>query len=187
MIKKFPILLHRFTFIGLFIFAAATLATLDAGAQSDTSSISIQQILDAHNAYRNEVGVPALTWSNDLADYAQAWANELATNRGCSMQHRPNDVNDPWNQKYGENIYWGGGTNWTPTALDAIADWGKEKSNFDSNTKECNDGSTCGHYTQMVWKNTTMVGCGMAICPDGNVIVVCNYDPAGNVTGEKPY
>ena len=187
MIKKLPFPLHVVPFIGLLFCLAITFETLDADAQTDTSSVTIQQILDAHNAYRSEVSAPALTWSGDLADYAQAWATELATNRSCNMQHRPNDENDSWNQKYGENIYWGGGTNWSPTTLDAVADWGNEKNDFDSNTKECKDGATCGHYTQMVWKNTTMVGCGVAKCPDGNVIVVCNYDPAGNLMGEKPY
>ena len=187
MIKKFPIPLLRVAFIGLFFLAAAILATLDTEAQSDTSSVSIKQILDAHNAYRADVGAPALKWSTDLAAYAQAWANELAANRSCNVQHRPSDENDPWKQKYGENIYWGGGTNWTPTALDAVADWGDEKNNFDANTCGCKGGAACGHYTQMVWKNTTMVGCGVTKCPDGNVIVVCNYDPAGNVMGEKPY
>jgi len=187
MSKKFLFPLQGVTFIGFLFFLAAIFETLDAKAQSDTSFVPIQQILDAHNAYRIEVGVPALNWSTDLAAYAQAWATELATNRSCDMQHRPEDENNPWNQKYGENIYWGGGTNWTPTVLDAVADWSDEKNDFDRNTKGCKVGAACGHYTQMVWKNSTTVGCGVAKCPDGNVIVVCNYDPAGNVEGEKPY
>ena len=79
MIKKFPSFLRGFKFIWLLFFVAATSGTLNAKAQSDTSSVTIQQILDAHDAYRNEAGVPALSWSNDLADYAQAWANELVS------------------------------------------------------------------------------------------------------------
>jgi pathogenesis-related protein 1 len=174
-------------FIGMLFFAAASFININAVGQSDTATVTIQQILDAHNAYRNEVGVPALTWSNDLAQFAQSWANELATNRGCVLQHRPNDESDPWNQKYGENIYAAGGTDWSPTVLDGIADWGTEKSDFDFDTKECKNGAVCGHYTQMIWKSTTMVGCGIAKCPGGNVIVVCNYNPPGNYVGEKPY
>ena len=41
------------------------------------------------------------------------------------------------------------------------------------------DGST-GHFTQLVWVGTTKVGCGRSQCK-GNDIVVCNYDPPGNV------
>lgn len=107
--------------------------------------------------------------------------------RDCKMQHRPYDDSDPWKQLYGENIYWGGGTNWSPTVLDAVADWGTERKNFNFNSKACKGGATCGHYTQIVWKNTTQVGCGVATCEDGYVIVVCNYNPPGNYTGEKPY
>jgi pathogenesis-related protein 1 len=156
-----------------------------AGAQD--SSATIQQILDVHNAYRTQVGVPALIWSPELAEFAQSWANELAKNRNCELSHRPTDESDPWKQKYGENIYSGGGTNWTPTILDAVAAWGEEKVDFDPATKTCKDGGVCGHYTQMVWKNTTMVGCAIAVCGDGNVIVVCNYDPSGNWSGEVPF
>ena len=43
-----------------------------------------------------------------------------------------------------------------------------------------------GHYTQMVWRETTRLGCGQAIC-NGTLIVACNYSPAGNVLGRKPY
>ena len=173
--------------IRIVLFLAGIFTCVNAIAQNDTSAVTIQQILDAHNSYRSEVGIPALTWSNNLAQFAQNWANELATNRGCKMQHRPHDDNDPWKQKYGENIYWAGGTNWTPTVLDAVADWGTEKKDFNSDTKSCNNGAGCGHYTQMIWKNTTQVGCGVATCADGNVIVVCNYNPPGNFTGENPY
>ena len=159
---------------------------INTKAQNDTSAVTVQQILDAHNAYRNEVGIPPLAWSDDLAKYAQNWANELVK-RDCKMQHRPYDDSDPWKQLYGENIYWGGGTNWSPTVLDAVADWGTERKNFNFNSKACKGGATCGHYTQIVWKNTTQVGCGVATCEDGYVIVVCNYNPPGNYTGEKPY
>jgi pathogenesis-related protein 1 len=50
----------------------------------------------------------------------------------------------------------------------------------------------CGHYTQLVWRNTTQVGCGVADCaPDGLLtnrsIWVCNYSAAGNYIGQNPY
>jgi uncharacterized protein YkwD len=37
-----------------------------------------QEILNAHNAYRSQVGVPPLQWSDNLAASAQQWANQLA-------------------------------------------------------------------------------------------------------------
>ena len=52
----------------------------------------------------------------------------------------------------------------------------------------------CGHYTQMVWRTTTTVGCGFRNCTTGSpftgfpnwTVVVCNYNPAGN-NGQRPY
>jgi hypothetical protein len=37
-----------------------------------------QEILNAHNSYRSQVGVPPLTWSDDLARQAQEWAKYLS-------------------------------------------------------------------------------------------------------------
>ena len=46
-----------------------------------------------------------------------------------------------------------------------------------------------GHYTQIVWKNTTKVGCGIAnsLTDRGGEWVVCRYSPPGNYVGQKPY
>ena len=48
----------------------------------------------------------------------------------------------------------------------------------------------CGHYTQVVWRNTTEIGCGVATCKEGALtwdIWICNYAPPGNIAGQKPY
>ncbi|XWS52169.1 hypothetical protein CRYUN_Cryun11dG0043900 [Craigia yunnanensis] len=34
----------------------------------------------------------------------------------------------------------------------------------------------CGHYTQIVWKNTRRIGCARVICDNGDVFMTCNYD-----------
>ncbi|CAN5811001.1 CAP domain-containing protein [soil metagenome] len=163
-----------------------TVGSKSSSAQT-ISPDSIQLILSAHNAWRAELGIPPLTWSADLANYAQQWVNEIISNRNCQVQHRPQVENEPWEQKFGENIYAGGGTNWIPTVLDAVASWGEEKAGFSFDTKECKDGETCGHYTQLIWRSTKQVGCAVAQCPNGDAIIVCNYDPGGNMVGEKPY
>lgn len=38
------------------------------------------------------------------------------------------------------------------------------------------------HFSQLVWKSSTQVGCGVALCPAASV-VVCWYNPAGNMGG----
>ena len=38
-----------------------------------------------------------------------------------------------------------------------------------------------GHFTQVVWKSTTQLGCGLAVNRGNKIYGVCNYSPAGNV------
>ena len=95
----------------------------------------------------------------------------------------------------GENIFWAGAVTWsdgktakqdvTPTQV--TDSWGSEKANYTYSSNSCEAGKTCGHYTQVVWSKTTEVGCGTAVCDDSTQVWVCNYSPAGNMAGEKPY
>lgn len=59
----------------------------------------IDEILNAHNKYRNEVGAPPLIWSEDLAADAKSWANNLNTNIH-QLQHSK--------LGHGENLLLGG-------------------------------------------------------------------------------
>ncbi|MCI5139186.1 MAG: hypothetical protein D3922_12405, partial [Candidatus Electrothrix sp. AR1] len=56
---------------------------------------------------------------------------------------------------------------------------------YDYATNSCH--SVCGHYTQVVWRSTKEVGCGMASCNDKAQLWVCQYNPRGNMLGQKPY
>ncbi|CAG2060007.1 unnamed protein product [Timema podura] len=47
-----------------------------------------------------------------------------------------------------------------------------------------------GHYTQVVWADTKLVGCGLIYYPDGvwNIYyMACNYGPGGNIIGDSLY
>lgn len=141
----------------------------------------IRDLLEFHNKARKEVGVAEVVWSNELAQYAQAWAQHLATT-GCKMQHRP--TSGEWEQKFGENIFMG--TVGFFGVLDAAKSWYSEKKFYRGGKISSSNWSKAGHYTQMVWRGTTKIGCAKVECK-GNVIIVCNYDPPGNVLGEKPF
>jgi hypothetical protein len=143
---------------------------------------NMKGMVDRHNYWRARVGVGPLAWSDELASYAQAWANELAR-RGCKMEHRPDK--GKWAQQYGENIYWSSGMKNEPA--DVVNSWASELKDYDEEKLQCRGPwYVCGHYTQVVWANTKEVGCGMARCGNAE-IWVCNYNPPGNWVGEKPY
>uniref|UniRef100_H2YZD8 SCP domain-containing protein n=1 Tax=Ciona savignyi TaxID=51511 RepID=H2YZD8_CIOSA len=41
-----------------------------------------------------------------------------------------------------------------------------------------------GHFTQVVWKNSTEIGIGVATDGKGTLFAVANYAPAGNFRGQ---
>jgi pathogenesis-related protein 1 len=133
-----------------------------------------------HSRIRADVGVARLTWSAELAAFAQEWADQLAA-ASCTPKHRP--ASGQWRQRYGENIYMGM-TSSSPET-DAMETWESEKQYFKGQPLSTSDLRAI-HYTQIVWKTTTQVGCAVVECED-NVVVVCNYAPAGNTIGQKPF
>jgi uncharacterized protein YkwD len=132
-----------------------------------------KQILAAHNAIRSRVGLPPLRWSDSLAGIAQDWANTLLSRR--QFAHRPKSP-------YGENLFEIQGAPANPREV--VGDWGSEARDYDYRSNRCH--GHCGHYTQIVWRNTRSVGCAVAR-GRGIEIWVCNYDPPGNFVGQRPY
>ncbi|KAK2998900.1 hypothetical protein RJ639_023346, partial [Escallonia herrerae] len=41
-------------------------------------------------------------------------------------------------------------------------------------------GQMCGHYTQVVWRNSVRLGCARVQSNSGWWFIACNYDPPGN-------
>jgi len=136
---------------------------------------------EAHNKYRRKTGggLPDLVWDENIAAYAQQWANHLKQTRRCNMQHRSGRYRV---KQYGENLAWSSGRELE--AADVVAMWYSEIKDYNYNNNSCS--GVCGHYTQVVWRNSKKVGCGMARCGNSEVWV-CSYDPPGNWVGEKPY
>jgi pathogenesis-related protein 1 len=141
----------------------------------------VRQALAAHNKARAEVDSAPLQWSIELARYAQKWADHLAST-SRRMEHRP--PSGEWKQVYGENLFMGTAGHYGIT--DAVAIWHQEKSAYRGKAIDVSTIGAYGHYTQVVWKNTKKVGCAK-VEAGGNVIMVCNYDPPGNMVGQKPY
>lgn len=159
-------------------------------------------ITAAHNTVRAAVvdsntPLPPLVWSDKLAQYAQQWADELATTSCSSPHHRTSQELQAVG--YGENLAVFTSSAGGSTAQQAVSAWASEKTCYTfgklMTTDQCDtacytalhsDG--CGHYTQIVWRTSTSVGCGVATCQNGKEdIWICNYSPAGNYVGQNPY
>lgn len=141
----------------------------------------IQKLLAEHNRVRFEAGVGPVTWAPDLAAYAQQWADHLAGNE-CRIKHRP--AAGKGQGIYGENLFTG--TAGYYDVGDGVRAWESEKQFFKGGVVTLANVQQVGHYTQLVWRGTTQVGCGKAECR-GRIILVCNYSPPGNVVDEAPY
>lgn len=132
--------------------------------------------LTIHNEARAQVKVGPLSWDNKLESYAQDFAN-TGKYSGCIPRKRPEG------SPYGENTAEGYGAF---TAWEAAGQWVGEKDNYDYASNSCVK-EECKHYTQVVWRNSTRLGCASVLCGAGWPFVVCEYDPPGNVPGQRPY
>ena len=173
-------------FLAIFILMNFSIANaqLITETGSKISKQQAQEVLQHHNKVREKVGTQPLVWNKQLATYAQQWAEYLANNNNCQMKHREQPGEN--GKAYGENIFWGSSSDYYKP-VDASLSWYDEIKYFKYQKLNDNNWYKTGHYTQMVWKDTKEVGVGVAVCPNGGLIVVANYYPAGNVMTEYPY
>lgn len=151
---------------------------------SKISSEDAKAILDHHNKIRNELGIPPLTWNAEVAAYAQNWADTLANYNNCKLDHRQNRQQNY--KGYGENLFEASSAKLFKP-LDASIAWYSEIKDYTYAKLDDTNWAKTAHYTQMIWKNTKEMGVGVATCPGGGVIIVANYNPPGNYSGEFPY
>lgn len=130
-----------------------------------------QEMLNSHNRHRANHCAAPLQWSSTLAAQAQGWADKLKQ-AGCAFEHSQNSP-------YGENLYFfAPAGNMSPEQIST--GWYDEVQLYDFNNGAFS--MSTGHFTQLVWKDTKNLGCGVSMC-NGGEIWVCNYDPPGNVRG----
>ena len=148
---------HRFAnFSSKLTILFAVVAVLP-GMQSGGANFE-SRILATHNEERKALGMPALQWDPVLAQRAQQWADYLAAEN--KFEHSPNIPGEPLE---GENIW--GGTSGRYQPEDMVDLWIAEKAYFRSGIFPAN--STTGsvqdvsHYTQLIWRKTGKVGCGI--------------------------
>jgi pathogenesis-related protein 1 len=134
-------------------------------------SPSAETFITEHNRYRVQHCAGPLTWSSQLAADSQKWADTLKA-KGCVFGHSGG--------KHGENL--AAGTTGALPPEEVVRMWYDEVKIYDFRTPTGFSMET-GHFTQVVWTDTTQVGCGMAQCK-GNDIWVCQYETPGNWEGQ---
>src|SRR4051794_4596084 len=77
-------------------------------------------MLAPHNEIRARAGVPALTWSDQLASVAGDWAASLL--KSGKFEHSPKN-------RYGENIFETRG--YHASATEVVAKWAAEAKDYD--------------------------------------------------------
>ncbi|KAL0454320.1 UNVERIFIED_CONTAM: Pathogenesis-related leaf protein 4 [Sesamum latifolium] len=162
--------MHKTISLALFFFAIATILQYS----SCHAQNSPQDYLAAHNAARAQVGVGPIAWDENVAAFARNYVNQRLGD--CNLVHSTN-------RPYGENLAKGSGEF---TGRAAVELWVREKPFYDYASNSC-VGGECGHYTQVVWRNSVRVGCARARCNNGWWFISCNYDPPGNYVGQRPY
>jgi len=140
-----------------------------ASAQHSDYHFMKGHVLEVHNQLRANYSTAPLKWNETLAASAYAYA------RKCRFEHsRISNI--------GENLAAG-----YKTPRGACLAWAKEEVDYTPGEWSAD----VGHFTQMVWKSTSSVGCGWEECPDllqeglTQVLLVCHYYEQGNIVSDN--
>jgi pathogenesis-related protein 1 len=180
----------RLTVLAPLIALSALSACSATGPVQPTGPASVVPgMVDAHNRVRAKAlprpqpPLPPLVWGRSAAEVARAYAAK------CKFRHNSK------RGAYGENLFAMSAHQAVAVVVPAaIRSWSSEGADYDLARNACKKSKICGHYTQMVWRDTRQVGCAIQHCDTGApfgsgpwTLVVCNYDPPGNVVGRGPY
>jgi pathogenesis-related protein 1 len=142
-----------------------------------------QSFVTAHNLARR-TAAPApnppladVTWDPAAEAFARVGADR------CLFDHRQQN-------QFGENLF---ASTQDDSPAEVVESWDGEKADYRYASNTCT--AVCGHYTQVVWRSSTKIGCATARCTTNSpfrsfptwYLTACNYSPPGNVVGQKPY
>jgi uncharacterized protein YkwD len=133
----------------------SVVTTIVVGAQPTNSPSYVSDddfqsaVLNSTNFYRSQHNATAVTWNDTLADFASDYVDD------CKFAHSGGP--------YGENLAEG-----YANATASIEAWGDEGKDYDFSAGDFSEQT--GHFTQLVWKATTSVGCGRKFCNGKNSV-----------------
>ncbi len=160
------------------IFRFLCFPLLIAITHSAIAETRLKEFLTLHNQERETLELPALEWSEELQQSAQLLASTMAFK----------DKFEQGNTGYGENSW--SGVNNGATFEEIFELWSAGKAHFQADQpvpKNCTQSfEQCADYSQIVWSQTTHIGCAAAASIE-NDYIVCHYSPAGNIQDQKAY
>ena len=154
---------------------------LQKGAHASPTLASLGQLVaDEHNAKRQlHCDTPPLTFSLEISEVAQ----KIADKKVWAHSDRSERNN------YGENLAWNTEDSIEEAIKSGIDQFYDEISvyNWQSPSSAGTDGTTAGHFTQVVWTTSTKIGIGYTRFVMNGMegwLMVFHYDPAGNFIGQ---
>ncbi|MEO8141277.1 MAG: CAP domain-containing protein [Sphingomicrobium sp.] len=145
--------------------------------EAEASSMPAR-ILAMHNRERAAVGAPPLAWDPALAASAASYGPSLAALGRLAHSPRESRPGQRENLAMGSVSHYG--------LEDLVGFWVEEKIYFQPgtfpNVSRTGEWKDVAHYTQMIWKGTTNVGCAMHVAAGRNYLI-CRYSPPGNADG----
>merc|ERR1719204_699742 len=190
-------------FISSILFHSISQSRVEVKLKPSALEAEKDAILRLHNDKRDGVSpsasnpLPHLKWDDGLARTAQAWSDRCDWTHGhvCEKETTMGPGGKPLGTKYmGQNLAAG----WpTRSWKSSIKSWDEEKKDYHFCANSATPNKMVGHYTQVVWQETTHVGCGKAKCATikssphstSGELITCNYWPSGNINIAKcrPY
>lgn len=149
--------------------------------------------VDTHNEERAIWGQPSVSWRSDIATAAAAHA---AT---CTFAHSTSASRTHGTEYWGENLAAStASSNDVEEAEKRTRSWIGEKIDWNCGNvgggSDCRAGKPCGHLTQVIWHDSTEIGCAIQHCTTGSpfgggswVFTVCQYHKGGNYGGQHPF
>ncbi|XP_072044086.1 C-type lectin domain family 18 member B-like [Amphiura filiformis] len=157
------------------------------------STDEADDIVKIHNHYRSNTDPPAanmkhMSWDANLASMAQNFTDKCNLAGGFGPNLTPYRV--------GRNAYilQNCARANLKSGVSATEFWHDQAQFYTYDNNSCTPGEHCVHYKQVVWADTSFVGCGRTFCSqllvsgqwwNKTILIVCAYGPGGN--SELPF
>lgn len=175
--------------------SSSSTSTSSTAAATSTATDFADVAVYHHNIHRANNSAPDVTYSDKLAGFA------LQLSQGCVFEHDVTIGVDSEFPSYGQNIAMYAATDIENLSINeflaqSISDyWYNNEIELYpgpyGSEPDMADFEAWGHYSQVVWVGSTVIGCGIAKCAAGTLesgmdayMSTCNYYPAGNVETE---